>query len=162
VGAEDEFDGLANEFAGGGVVGDEEVSSADFGERAEDDVEAEGLRGLDGPEAGAVEGAFDEISIAGFLDGVGHGLSGDGCAGLAGGFDGRSDEGFGGAGPGGILDSDDLSGGRQGLQAVPNGVLAFFAAGNQVELFLEIVFASQLLEGGLQAITDNDDNFLDA
>jgi hypothetical protein len=48
--AGDEADGLGDEFARSGVVGNAQSASADFSEGASDDLDAECLRGLDGPE----------------------------------------------------------------------------------------------------------------
>ena len=53
--ADDELDRLADKFAGGGVVRDEEATLPDLGEGAADEFDAEGLRRLDGPKAGAIQ-----------------------------------------------------------------------------------------------------------
>ncbi len=78
--AGDEFHGLADPFAGGGVVGDLEAFVADLGKGAANDFDAKRLRGLDGPKAGTIEVTGDQDAVVGTFDGVGDGLSGDGGA----------------------------------------------------------------------------------
>src|SRR5205807_44348 len=103
MGADNELDGLADEFARGGVVGHQQSLAAHLGQSAADDFNTKSLGSLNGPKPGTVERALNQLAIGGFFNGVGDRLGGDGGASLAGGFDSRSDVALAGAGSGGIL-----------------------------------------------------------
>jgi len=160
--ADDEFDGLADEFASGSVVRDEEAALPDLGEGAADEFDAEGLGRLDGPKAGAIQCAFNQLPVVRFFDGVGHGLGGNGGAELAGGFNRGGDEAGAGAWPRRILDGNNVRIVWERLQAVPNGVLALLAARDQPEWFCEWVFVGQVREGGLHSVPDDENDVVDA
>ncbi len=159
-GVDDEFHGLTDELAGGGVVGDFQSTALRLVQGAAEDGGLEGLRGLDGPESGAVEGAGDEASVEGFFDGIGDGLGGDGGAGAAGGFVAGADEIGRGARAGGVLDGHKVRLGGHGLEPVPHGVLSARAARGESERLGGADFLSQLEESGLGFRACDQDDFV--
>ncbi len=156
-----QLDGLAQVGAGRGIVGEAEALGAGGGEGAADDGDAEGLRGLDGPEAGAVEVMGDEGGAVGFLNGVGDPLGGDGGAGELGGLERGFDDGGAGAGAGGVLDGDEVAGGWEGLEAIPDGLLAFGTAGDEAGGFAELEAGLEFGEGGREVGSNHEDEFVD-
>ena len=116
----DEADGLMDEFAGSGVVGDGEVAGENFGEGAADDFDAEGLGSLHRPEARAVDVSSDVVVGGSFLDGVSDFLGGDGGSGFGGGGERVADDFFGGAGARAVLDGDNRGVRRKSCEAVPD------------------------------------------
>ena len=160
--ADDEFDGLTDECAGGSVVREEDVALAGLGEGAADELDAEGLGCLDGPKAGAIQSALDQLPVVRFFDRVGHGLGGNGGPELAGGFNRGGDELGAGAWPRRILNSNNVRIVGQRLEAVPNGVLALLAARDQAEWFCESVFFGQFSEGALHSVPNDHNDVIDA
>jgi hypothetical protein len=150
-----------DEFAGGCVVGDVEVLEKDFGEGAADDFDFEGLRGLDGPEVGAIDVAGNCALGGSFFDGVVYFLGGDSGSGLLGGGEGVGNCLRGGAGAGAVLDCDDGGLRRESFEAVPDGVLAFFSADGKGEGFGGFYLGGDFSEGGLQSVADDEDEVID-
>lgn len=159
-GVDDEFHGLTNELAGGGIVGDFHSAALGFLEGAAEDGALESLWGLDGPESGAVEGAGNEASVEGFFDGVRNGLGGDGGARAAGGFVTSADQIRGRAGAGGVLDGDEIGCRGHGLETVPDRVLSAGTAGGESEGFGGADLLSQLEEPGLRFRAGDQDDLV--
>ena len=84
-------DGLANQLARSSVIRHQESTAANLGKRTPDNVDAERLRSLNGPESLAVKCPLDEFAVRRFLNGISHGLRGDGRAGLPSSFNGSRD-----------------------------------------------------------------------
>src|SRR2546425_8496934 len=74
VGADDELDGLANQFTGSGVVGYQQPALARYGQGAPEGLHTKGLRSLHGPKARAVKGPLNQFAVTGLLDRIGNGL----------------------------------------------------------------------------------------
>ena len=100
--------------------------------------EGETLGGLGLVEVAAIEGGFDGAIGGAAFQGGGFGEGGEGGGGVGGGVEGGVDD-FGRAeGPGGVVDGDELRGGGEGCEmaeAVEDGLIAFVAAGDEVEAF---------------------------
>src|SRR5688572_14282927 len=152
----DEDDGLGDEVAGGGVVGDDEALVADGDQGAADDLKLEGLRSLDGPEEGTVEVAADDLAVLAFFDGVGDALGGDGSAVLGSGGEGFADQFGTGAGAGAVVDCNELAVSRKRLQAVPDGVLTFLSAFDELEGFVRADEVGDFAEGFFLAGPDDE------
>jgi hypothetical protein len=137
-GAGGEEDLLIGAFEDLGIVG--EVGEAVFGEElfvgGEEFLEREALGGLGLAEVAAVEGGFDGAVGGAAFEGGGFGEGGEGCGRVGGGVEGGVDD-FGRTeGTGGVVDGDKgRSGGKGGevAEAVEDGLIAFVAAGDEVE-----------------------------
>ena len=75
----DQLDGLADQFARGGIIGDLQPFFPNFAQSVTDDFCLKRLRSLHSPQLRAVKVATHKFSVGGRLDGVRNQLCGDRC-----------------------------------------------------------------------------------
>ena len=128
----DEADRLTDVFTSCGVISQDQTLGADGLQGFPNHRIAKGLRGLYGPEAGAIQMPDDPLSgRIGFFDRIDHWRSGYCGPCLLGGCEGFVDQFLGQARTSSVVNENQLSLRRKGLQAIPDGVLAFRPAGSK-------------------------------
>src|SRR2546421_405757 len=105
--------------------------------------------------------AGDGLAIFGFFNGVGNPLGGDGCAHFACGSNSRGNQVAVGARAGAILNSDDFRIFGEGFEAVPDGVLAFFASSDQTKWLSKVKLFGQGGEVVLKTVAHDEDDLVD-
>ncbi len=121
-------DWVAEQFDGGGIVGDPKSLGDHARIRAANHIRAKGLWRLGAPELISWNGSIDGPVGGGFLDRVRDGSGSDGGAVFFGGCDGAMDERGSHARARSIVDGNDSRPRRAGLDAMPDRVLAFGTA----------------------------------